>query len=66
MPINETLLASLRNRYGEDAEKVYNGMVAEARGPFAEGGKYHGEHVVWARHEGVPALSSRQGRGKRR
>lgn len=55
MPLNETLLEQLRKRYGDKAEQVYWGMVGEAKGPFAEGGKYHDEHVAWAARAGVPA-----------
>lgn len=54
MPLNTTLMDALVKKYGaKKAEQVYWGMVGEGKGPFAEGGKYHAEHVSWAAKQGV-------------
>lgn len=66
MPENATLLAELRRRYGEaKGEAVYWGMVGEAKGPFGPGGKYHYEHVAWAKRAGVAPLSAGKKKGRR-
>lgn len=66
MPLNETLMAELRKRYGDGSEAVYWGMVGEGKGPFAPGGKYRAEHEAWARRNGVPAVSTPARRKPRR
>lgn len=59
MPENKTLYNALVQRYGRKrGEDVYWGMVGEAKGPFEPGGKYHSEHVAWAKREGVPPITA--------
>jgi hypothetical protein len=49
MPLNETLMAELKKRYGaEKGEAVYWGMAGEGKGPFGPKGKYRAEHEAIA------------------
>lgn len=65
MPENATLLAALRQRYGDQAESIYWGMAAEGKGPFGPEGKYRHEHEAIAARAGGPALGKRKAPPKR-
>lgn len=56
MPKNETLMAELKKRYGDQkGEEVYWGMAGEGKGPFGPTGKYHAEHeAIAAKAGGAP------------
>lgn len=59
MPIVESLMSSLKKRYGDDeGERVYYAMEAEGSGPFGPRGKHHQLHKDWAKRNGVKPLSS--------
>lgn len=52
--VARSLYNDLIARYGQEkGHEVYTRMRAEAKGPFAPGGKYHDAHVSWARGAGV-------------
>ena len=59
MPENRKLYDELVARYGgKRAEGIYWGMVGEGKGPFSESGKYHFEHVAWAKRAGVSPVGT--------
>lgn len=66
MPENAHLMADLERRYGDQAEAIYWGMVGEAKGPFSQSGKYHHEHVAWAKKQGVTPISTTRAKKKPR
>lgn len=61
MPVIKSLMASLRKRYGATkAEKIYYGMEAEGKGPFAKGNKYHDLHVAYAEKLGLKPIERKK------
>lgn len=66
MPLNETLMATLKKRYGEKkGEEVYWGMAGEGKGPFGPRGKYRAEHeAIAAKAGGPPAADTKKARRK--
>lgn len=67
-PENVHLMNDLIARYGKArAQDVYWGMVGEAKGPFAAGGKYHYEHVAFAQRTAKSTIrAKRKARHRRR
>jgi hypothetical protein len=57
MPVVKSLMTSLRTRYGaKKGERIYYGMEAEGKGPFAKGNKHHDLHVAYAAKLGVKPI----------
>ncbi len=54
MPLNETLMAELKKRYGDEkGETMYWGMAGAGTGPFGPKGKYRAEHEAIAAKGGT-------------
>jgi hypothetical protein len=58
MPIIGALMDKLVAQYGKErGERVYHAMMAEGKGPFAEGGKHRELHEAFVKKHGLPAAS---------
>lgn len=67
MPVVESLMASLQERYGaERGKRVYYSMEASGKGPFAKGNKHHDKHVAFARDRGLDPIERKKKTPRRR
>ncbi len=60
MPVNEHLMESLVNTYGEErAKSIYYAMEASGAGPFGNGNKLFGDHLTFASKHGLSPIMSK-------
>lgn len=67
MPVVESLMASLTDKYGKvKGERVYYAMEASGKGPFAKGNKHHDKHVKFAKDRGLEPIERKKKTPRRR